>query len=431
MGYDRRITIIAELSAARRTQILLVFFRLFLGILTITPLINAADGDWPRFRGSNGDGVVTHAKIPNSWPEGGPKLVWERAIGHGYSETIVVDSRIYTMEQTGEAPDVKTWVLAFNASDGSPIWRQEIGEGYQSDWGNGPRSTPFFDQDRLYVLGPKGDFAALSAKDGSLIWKVQLVEELGSSVPGFGFASSPVVEGDLVLLEVGGDEGLFWAFDKQTGKRQWSILKGEAGFMTPKLTDIGGVRQMISVSPDSLVGLDLNGNMLWSLPWPNQGETIATPIFLPPDRLFISSVKADLSAMARIQKDGSGFSAQEIWRNRSLKNHFSASVSKDGYIYGFDNATFKCISAEDGAVQWARRGYGKGGLILADGKMIILSDRGLLVMIEASPVSFKELGRHQALKGRSWTSPVLAGSHLYLRNHKKMVCYNLTQEDQP
>ena len=431
MGYDRRITIIAELSAARRTQILLVYFRLFMGILTVSPLIFAAEGDWPRFRGSNGDGVVTHAKIPNSWPESGPKLVWERAIGHGYSETIVADSRIYTMEQTGEAPDVKTWVLAFNVSDGSPIWRKEIGEGYQSDWGNGPRSTPFLDQDRLYVLGPKGDFAALSAKDGSLIWKVQLVEELGSSVPGFGFASSPVVEGDLVLLEVGGDDGLFWAFDKQTGKRQWSILKGEAGYMTPKLTDIGGVRQMISVSSDSLVGLDLEGNMLWSLPWPNQGETIATPIFFPPDRLFISSVKADLSAMARIEKDGSGFSAQEIWRNRNLKNHFSASVSKDGFIYGFDNATFKCISAEDGAVQWARRGYGKGGLILADGKLIILSDRGLLVMIEASPVSFKELGRHQALKGRSWTSPVLAGSHLYLRNHEKMVCYNLTHEDQP
>jgi len=384
----------------------------------------ATCNDWPRFRGLNGDGVSHETGLIDSWPETGPSLIWEHGLGEGYSELIIVDSRVYTMAQLGE--DAETFLLAFQALDGKEIWRAPMGEGYESDWGNGPRATPFHDDGVLYTLGPKGQFAAVSAQDGSLIWSVQLVDDLKAELPGFGFSGSPVVEGDNVYLEIGaGDEGLFAAFHKKTGKQLWRALKGSAGYMTPRPATIGEVRQLIFMGPKALNALDMEGNLLWSHAWNNLGETIATPVFIPPDNIFLSSVKSGQSLLIRIKNQDGNFSTQDMWKNTNLKNHFSASIHHQAYLYGFDNASFKCVSIKDGSTVWQKRGYGKGSITLVDNKFLLLSDRGLLAMVSASPDGFEEKARYQAMSGRCWTSPSISNGRLYLRNHEKMACYNL------
>ncbi len=402
-------------------------FKIIGSLLVLLALnLPAASADWPRFRGLNGDGVSSESGLLDSWPDNGPQRLWEKPLGEGYSELIVVGSKVYTMAQLGEEPEV--FLLAFHGKDGKEIWRTRIGEGYESDWGNGPRATPFYDNGALYTLGPQGDFTAVSAKDGGIIWSIQLVDDLKADLPGFGFSGSPVVEGNKVYLEIGaGDEGLFAAFDKNTGKELWRALKGGAGYMTPRPATIHETRQLIFMGPKALNALDMDGKLLWSHPWNNLGETIATPVFIAPDRIFLSSVKSGQSLLIRVDKNADGFSTRDLWKNKNLKNHFSASIQFGENLYGFDNAAFKCVSLKDGATVWQKRGFGKGSLILVENKLLVLSDRGLLAMVSASPDGFQELARFQALSGRCWTSPTLSNGRLFLRNHEKIACYNLAK----
>jgi len=198
--------------------------------------------------------------------------------------------------------------------------------------------------------------------------------------------------------------------------------------MTPLVATLADTRQLIFAKDDALVALDLSGKLLWSHPLTLEGETFATPVFFAPDLVFLSSTRRNGALMVQIKKQGDVFQAQEKWSNRSMKNHFSSSIGLQGFLFGFDNATLKCIAAEDSSLAWARRGFGKGSLILADNKFFILSDRGKLTVIKASSKAFEELGSQQVLSGsRCHTAPSISGGRIYMRNHTNMACYALNE----
>ncbi len=403
----------------------------------------SATEDWPQFRGHDRDGISPATGLLDTWPEGGPKELWRQPIGEGFSGISVVGDRLYTMyaeappeqaegeqpaegEEEAEKPKTE-YAAAFDAASGKELWRTVIGERIVTQFGNGPRSTPTVDGETVYVLGAHGELVALATKDGTVRWQVSFSEAFGSPQPYWGYSTSSLVEGDMLLVETLGPEGkAYTAFNKATGDVRWTSGEPPAGgsYNSPMSITMGGQRQFVYIGNEVLRSIDASGDELWSHPWP-PGESHAMPIYIEPDLFFASGTEGVGAALIRVKKDGEGMKAEEVWKSRVMRNHFSSSVLHDGHIYGFDNATLKSISVDEGEQKWAKRGFGKGSLIYADGHLIVLSDRGVLIQVEATPEGYNEKGRVQALEGKCWTAPSLAGGKLYLRSETEMVSYDL------
>ncbi len=396
-------------TAARATA-------LSLSLLLAAPAL-FAEGSWPQYRGPSRDGASPETGILASWPDDGPKVVWKRSIGTGFSGLSVAGGRLYTMMAEGG----KEHACAFDAATGDELWRTALGDEFPSQFGAGPRSTPAIFGETAVFLGSYGDLFALATADGKELWKLNLTADFGAALPQHGFSTAPMIEGDLLVVEVGGGRGkAYAALDPRTGETRWTTQDGTPTYTSPIAVDLGGERQLIALGAQQVVAVDRDGELAWTHPW--QGG-IAMPIWIPPDRLFVPSFQG--SMMARIEKRGDGVAVEEVWRSNEMKNHFNSSVVHDGYVYGFDNAILKCVSAETGERMWAKRGFGKGSLIVADGHLIVLGERGRLALAKASPDGFEEAGSFQALDGKCWTSPTLVDGRLYLRNLEQMIALDV------
>ena len=376
--------------------------------------------DWPQFRGPQQNGVSLEKGLLRSWPEGGPKVVWKKPIGSGFSSLTAVGDALYTMAVEGESETA----YRLRESNGEVVWRVPLGPVFPETFGNGPRSTPTVEGDVVYALSATGRLHALKTKDGARLWEVDLMKELGSPSPLRGFSPSPLVDGDLVLLEAGGPEGkAVVALDKKTGKLRWSALNGKPGYVTPLAVTVDGVRQYVFVrtAEGDILSFLPDGKVHWQYAW--KKGAIASPLFIPPNRIFASASEDAGSVLLEIGKPGEDGKAtvREVWNNRTMKNHFSSSVLYEGHIYGFDNASLKCIVAETGEQKWVQRGYGKGSLITADGLLYILSDQGQLILAEATPAGFQEKGKVKVMEGKTWVAPVLSHGRIYLRDEDEMI----------
>jgi outer membrane protein assembly factor BamB len=378
--------------------------------------------DWPQFRGPHQNGVSAEKGLLRSWPESGPKVVWKKPIGSGFSSMTVVGDAIYTMAVEGESETA----YRLRESDGEVVWRVPLGPVFPEEFGPGPRSTPTVEGDVVYLLSASGRFHALKTKDGARLWEVDVMKTFNAPSPRRGFSPSPLVDGDLVILEAGGTEGkAVVALDKKTGQTRWTALDGRPGYVTPLAVTIGGVRQYVTVrtAVGDVVSLTPDGKLLWSHPW--KPGAIASPLFLPPNRIFASSSEDVGSILLEVGMADGKATVKEVWSNRLMKNHFSSSVLYDGHIYGFDNASLKCIVAATGEQKWVQRGYGKGSLVAADGLLYILSDRGQLILADATPEGFKEKGKVTVMEGKTWTAPALSNGRIYLRDEDEMIVLDL------
>ncbi len=400
---------------------------------------------WPQFRGPDRNGISQETGILKEWPEAGPKELWRREIGVGYSAPSIADGRLYTMyskqvevepaessEAAEQAPEQSTKTIdvaaAFDAASGNQLWQVEIGEAVASDWGDGPMASPTVSGPVVYVLGSLGKLLALATADGTKRWEVDVCERFGCQRPHFGFSGSVLVHNDTLIFEAGGpDNKAVAGLDTATGETRWTVGDPGRGLAYNSVLpiDLLGQHQILFQNPAGLVSLTASGEQLWSHSLP-VGEVHAMPIFLAPDKIFACGVEGVGSHLIKVTKGEDGMTTEEVWSNQAMRNHFSSSVAVDGHLYGFDNATLRCINADTGEVRWSKRGLGKGSLILADGHLIVLSDKGRLVLLEATAAGYKEQGRVQALRGRSWTAPALADGLLYVRNHTEMVCYDMT-----
>ncbi|MFQ5528034.1 MAG: PQQ-binding-like beta-propeller repeat protein [Thermoanaerobaculia bacterium] len=402
----------------------------------VLPAAAVAD-DWPQFRGLNRDGVSGETGLLSEWPQTGPPELWRLPIGEGYSAPSVVGDRLYTMyagrEQDGDGNEIEDgkeveYAAAFDAASGAEIWRTLIGGKLDTEFGNGPRSTPTLVGASVYVLGSHGDLAALDAADGSVRWTLSLIEAFGSTRPGWGFSTSMLVDNGKVIVEGGGPEGKSYAaLDASSGEVLWTTGEARsAGYNSPLAVDMNGNRRYVYVAGGQLRCIDEDGQEVWTHEWP-RGETHAMPVLVGKNRIYASGAEGVGAQMLEVSEGKDGASVSEVWKVANLRNHFSSSVVHGDHIYGFDNATFKAVSAATGELAWAKRGLGKGSLILADGHLYVLSDRGKLLRVAASPEGYTELGSVQALSGKTWTAPTLANGILYLRSHSELVAYDLRQ----
>lgn len=402
----------------------------FLATLLVTA--PALAGDWPQWLGAERNGVSAETGLLAEWPEAGPDVLWRAKLGKGFSGIAVVGDRLYTMyAETGSE-----YAVCLNAADGEVVWRVKTGDYYQEkQGGDGPRSTPTVDGEVVYVLSAEGTLYSLTADTGGKIWQKSLVEVFGSAVPRWGFSTSPLVEGDLLFVEVGGLKGNILvnmvikrqagstvaAIDKKTGRTLWTSLDDKMSYSSPIAYMVGGARQVAFFTAYALVGLSpQDGKLLWRFPWKTRYDvSAATPIFMPPDRIFISS--GGDGAVVRVKEDG----VEQVWKNSEMKNHFGTSVYLDGYLYGFDESILKCIDAQTGEEKWKARGYAKGTLIAADGYLIVLGEQGNLGLVEATPEGFVETAGFQVMNARCWTAPSLADGTVYLRDESEIVAVDL------
>lgn len=398
--------------------------------------------DWPQFLGPSRDGQSPESRLLTRWPAEGPKVVWRAKGGQGYSGIAVSENRLFTIIGEGEGAQGSEYVVSLDAATGKEVWRFPSGPLYvdRSGNGNGPRATPIVDEARVYVISGTGKLFALDRATGKPVWQHDLKGEMGSAGASDGsFASSPLIEGDLLIVEVGGNEekpgkNAYAAFDRKTGAVRWTAENDVAAFAAPVAITAAGTRQIVFFSATGLVSVSpADGKVFWRFPWKTQfNVNAATPTPLPGDRLFVSSGYDVGSAVLRLTaKPGGGVGVEEIWRSRVLKSTFATTIHRDGHLYGFDKATLKCIEAETGKEKWLGRGYGVGNLIYADGHLIVLSDRGELALVEATPAEFREVAKAKVLEGRTITPPSLAGGKLYVRNNAdEIVCVDLTEAPQ-
>lgn len=401
--------------------------RYWLTFLTLLVPLSVVSGDedgWPQWRGPHRTGVIGAENLIDAWPEGGLDQIWRIALGNGFSTITATNDTLFTMRVTGEGEERTESVVAIAADTGQIQWEFTVGKAFTDQFGDGPRATATLANGMVYTLGSYGRLVALSQADGNLVWDVDFTKVFESDVPRWGFSCSPLVDNGLVFVEAGGGEGeAIAALDAKTGATQWTALDGAASYSSPIAITVDGTRQYVFAGRGQLVALDASGKQLWNTEW--KGGTIATPIFMPPNRIFVSAGDDNGAMLVQINNLESETPVETIWASRVMKNHINASVLIDGYLYGFDNATLKCIDAETGEMKWRTRGYGKGSLIGVGDYLFVLSDRGKLAQAKASPDGFKPIGTMQALTGKSWTSPTLIHGRIYLRNHDELACFQV------
>lgn len=400
---------------------------LFLGLLCLPAL--AADGvDWPQYRGPDGDGKLPVESFPTEWPGDGLPLAWKVPLGGGFSGISAVDGVLYTQY----SKDGGEFLVALDAASGEERWKLRIDDERKDQFGDGPRATPTLDGKLVYAVSALGKLWAVERTKGGLAWQKDLKKEYGAGVPTWGVASSPVVVDDLLLHNVGGEPGyLLMAFDKTTGDVAWHSGSGHAGYSLPLTIEVGGVRQTVFFTAKKVLGADpATGEILWTRPWSTSYDVnAATPIFIPPNRLFVSSGYDTGSSLFELEvkdgPDGKTVEPTTVWQSRGMKNQFSSSIYHGGTIYGFDNKILEALDADTGEELWKARGFGHGSLLFADGHLVVLGDGGKLALVEATPEAYREKASFEVASRKHWTVPTYHDGHLYVRNEKDLYAFRL------
>jgi outer membrane protein assembly factor BamB len=378
-------------------------------------------GDWPQWRGPNRDGISKETGLLKQWPAGGPPLVWKATgAGGGYSSFSIANGRLYTMGLRGD----REYIIAFDVANGKEIWATPHGSGFRNDRGDGPRGTPTVDGERLYALGGSGDLSCLDARSGRTIWTMNVLSKFGGSNIKWGISESPLVIGEKVLVNAGGQGASIVALKKTDGSLIWKSQSDEAGYSSAIPVEVGGVTQVVFFTGNRALGLDLrDGRLLWEYARPsNDVANVATPVARL-NRVFISSDYGTGGGVVEIKADGK---AQEIYFTKDMRNHHSSSVLVGDHLYGFSSSILTAMRFDTGEIAWRDRSVGKGSLVYADGHLYCMSENGVVGLVEATPTAYREKGRFQIQQGSlpTWTHPVVAGGRLYLRDQDTIYAFD-------
>jgi len=394
---------------------------LWLGVIVSANFAGA--NDWPQWRGPKRTGISEETGWSTKWPADGPKRLWEANVGVGYASVSVSKGKLYTMGNVNEVDHV----YCLDATSGKELWNHEYPCSSEDPNGYpGTRCTPTVDGDRVYTVSREGQLFCLNAADGKVIWSKDFQKDFRATVPTWGFAGSPLVEVNLLLAEVGGPGASVVAFNKMTGAVVWKSGTDQAGYASLMPYDFGGQRCFAVFSKEHIVGRAMRGGTeLWRHPWKTSyGVNSATPI-VEKDKVFISSGYNFGAAVLQF----SVRPPKVVWQNKNMRNHVNSCVLWKDYVYGFDDNELRCLDFATGAVKWSEKGFGKGSLMVADGKLILYSENGKLGIAEATPERFKLLTSAQVLGGKStWAVPVLANGTIYCRSLEKLVALGLVAD---
>lgn len=381
--------------------------------------------DWHRWRGPDLNGISKETGWQaTNWPAEGPKVLWKASVGTGFSSVSVSKGRLYTVGNDGKETDT---VYCFDAATGSNVWKYP----YQCPLGakfyeGGTSATPTVDDDRVYVFSRQGDIICMTAATGQGIWARNVNKQLHKEIPTWGFAGSPLIDGDLVILNAG-LSGV--AYNKKSGAVVWHSALGVSGYATPVPFDYGTNRYVAIFASKTIQFQEAaNGKPVWSFPYETEYDVNAADPIIFDKKVFLSAGYGHGAALLDI----SGKWPFVIWENKNFRNHINSSVLWQGNLYGVDDISnskyaLKCIDWKTGAEKWSDPTFGKGALMMADGKIIGLSDKGELRIIEPSPTECKIISRAQVLGGKCWTTPVLSNGRIYCRNSKgDLVCVDVS-----
>lgn len=414
--------------------------------------LSARAVDWPQFLGPDRNGVSADTNLALTWPKEGPKILWKTKVGEGWSGPVVSSNRVVVFHRLND----KEAIECLNATNGVRLWRAEYSTTYRDDFGfdEGPRATPAVEAHRLFTFGADGILNCWDFSSGANLWRVDTRKEFNNAKPFFGIACSPLVEGNAVILNIGGSEGAgIVAFEKATGKVRWKATEQEASHSSPVSATIDGQRYAFVFARGGLVALRPNdGKVLWDFPWQPRIQasvSAATPLIVDleervPDLssrngtrgtrpsstgIFISASYGAGAALLRFNMS----KPEVIWSGDDLlSNHYATSVHQNGFLYGFDGRQeqrchLRCVELKSGKIRWSEDQFGAGTLMVVRDKLLILTERGELLLAHAAPEKFAPISRAQILGVDVRAHPALARGLFYARDKGMLVCVDLRQ----
>lgn len=447
---------------ARLTELLVVL------ALAALPL-NGLAADWPRFLGPDGTAVSTETGLLDKFPTNGPTLLWSKPVGTGYSAPSILGDQLVLHHRVGDQEIVQ----AMDAVTGKESWKHSYPTSYQDPYGynNGPRCTPLLTADRCYTFGAEGRLVCLNRRTGALIWERDTAKDWKVPQAFFGVGSTPILEGDRLLVMVGGQPNAgMVAFDAATGKTlwesvgaknweglkklgwrgepiiQWQEWEKQASYASPVAATIHGRRHVLCLTRQGLVSVNpTNGAVnfsFWFRSPANDSVNAMNPVVME-DMILLSAAYYRIgSVLLKVNPDGMG--VEVLWRSTALEMHWMTPILRDGYLYGFSgrnepDARLRCVELKTGRLMWDRDEswpphsaeqppvFGRGSFLLADGRLFALGEGGLLGLFKPDPTKLEEISRFQVpdLQYPCWAAPVLSSKRLYLRNERRLVCYDV------
>ena len=385
-----------------------------------------AEAEWPGFRGPGRDGVVSGVVLAEDWQESPPRELWRIRVGPGWSSFAVAGRRIFTQEQRGELEAV----VAYDADSGAELWAYEYpSRFFEAMGGVGPRATPTLAGGMLFTLGAEGILHRLDPESGTVVWQADLRDDSEREPPIWGFSSSPLVVDGVVIVHAGGegDRGVL-AYGIDDGRLRWGAPAGGHSYSSPQLSRIAGVDSVPVLTDQGLELYDpADGSVVWSYEWPVNNYRALQPLVVDDSTLLVSTGQGVGTRRLDLRRDGLGIQAEERWTSRSMKPDFNDYAVHRGALYGFDPNILASVDLETGERNWKGGRYGAGQLLLlpdAD-QLLVVSEKGEIVLVRASPEAHEELTRTKVFEAKTWNHPVLVGDRLYLRNAEEAVALEM------
>ncbi len=390
--------------------------------------VGAAAQDWPQHLGPERNGVYSGPALADSWGAQGPRVVWRKSVGQGFSGPVVAQGRVILFHRVGNEEVVE----ALDARTGVPQWRYAYATGYRDDFGfdEGPRAVPVVTNGTVYTFGAEGQLHALDLAKGTRLWSEDTMRRFKVPKGFFGAAGSPLVEDGRVLANIGGPGAGVVAFDAKTGKVLWTATNDQASYSSAAGATIAGRRFALFLTRAGLLGLDpATGTIEFQRPWRARmasSVNAATPLVIG-DLIFVSAQYGPGAGVLRLQ----GGTLTELWASDdALSNHYATSVHVDGHLYGYHgrqefNPSFRAVDLRTGAVRWSEDQFRAGSVLAAANRLVILKETGELILAAASPDRFRPLARAQILPATVRANPALSDGYLFVRNENTLVALDL------
>jgi len=403
-------------------------------------LVPDGSSDWTQWGGPTRDFISSSTALASSWPAGGPRKLWSRALGEGHSSILVEGNRAFTMYRPAGLMSYvrrsqEEVVTALDAAGGRTVWEFKYPsptDGLDFSQGAGPHGTPLIVGNRLYATSSRRELFALDKTTGARLWSHDFIAEYGAPAPDRGYTCSPIAFNDTIIVTVGGRDQAVAAFNQQTGALAWKGGNAQVSPASPILIDVDGQQQLVVFGGDGIVGMNpANGQTLWShahkTDW---GLNISTPVWSPADHLlFASAAYSSGSRALELRQVNGQTSVAQKWFNNRMRVHIGTVIRIGDYVYGssgdFGPAFLTAVDMKTGKVAWQDRSFSRAQLLYADGKLILLDEDGNLGLATVSPEGVKVLARASVLQNLAWTPPTLAGTTLYVRDRKTIAAFNL------
>ncbi|NOX98794.1 MAG: PQQ-binding-like beta-propeller repeat protein [Verrucomicrobia bacterium] len=406
-------------------------------IASAKPVSAAGDGDQidvegavdsAQFLGPQRDGMWQQSEASFDWDKNPPEELWRQPIGAGWSSFAVVGRRALTQEQRRE----EELVTCYDLLSGDLLWVHSDQARLEASMGGpGPRSTPTVIGEKVYTFGGTGILNCLDLKTGELIWTQDIGPQMEGHFPDWGKSTSPLAVDGLIIVSGAENVGpTLLAFDAETGKRSWVYEGRGASYSSPRLLELDGVTQIVSINGLDASGIDpVTGKELWSFDWPGKYPKVAQPLKVGKDQVLVTAGYGAGSFLLKIQKKQDGWSVDTVWKTKKLKTKFSSPVIRGDYAYGLDGGIMACIDLKTGKKVWKGGRYGFGQQLLIGDVMLVQTEKGGVAIVKADSQAYEELFQIKVLDHMTWNVPTLAGQYLLVRNDREAVCYRLAKRE--